>query len=67
MNSVEVGTLEQKREQEVRACPQCHLRVSNPFIERCPRCFHELPRLNLDCSGCFFHAGCPTVKERRSS
>ena len=60
-------TFEEKREREVRTCPQCHLRVSNPFIERCPRCFNQLARLNLDCTGCFFQKGCSVAGQREET
>lgn len=55
-------SLEEKRRSEERSCPKCAMAVENPFIERCPRCWTALPKVNLDCQGCFHHSSCPVAK-----
>lgn len=52
-------TFEDRRRAETRTCPQCTLAVENPFAERCPRCYAQLPRLNVHCQGCFYQQLCP--------
>ena len=63
LKSAEIA-LREKLATEIRRCPQCNLEVTNPFIERCPRCFASIPRLSLDCTGCFYRTICPVKPDR---
>jgi uncharacterized OB-fold protein len=47
---------------EARACPECSFLVHNPFVERCPRCYSALPKVELDCRGCIHNLTCPAVR-----
>ena len=53
------NVLEEKRQTEMRSCPQCCFEVTNPFVQRCPRCFSLLSKLEIDCAGCFHSRTCP--------
>ncbi len=56
--------LREKLATEIRRCPQCHLEVTNPFVERCPRCTTVVPRQALECTGCFYRSICPVKPDR---
>ena len=59
-------TLEAQLRTEVRACPRCKFEISNPFIERCPRCLTAVPVNDPGCSKCVHNSSCPvaSVKEK---
>jgi hypothetical protein len=57
--------LKEKLKTELRSCAKCNLVIENPFIERCPRCFSHLQRVNVDCEGCAQKILCPTGKYRK--
>lgn len=52
-------TLEQQLQSENRMCPQCFYILTDPFSEQCPRCNTHVPRLEVQCSKCIHHFGCP--------
>jgi hypothetical protein len=55
-------SLQQKLTREMRICPTCSLEITNPFTERCPRCFTLLPKLSLNCQGCIHQLLCPVAQ-----
>lgn len=55
-------TLQEKLNTEVRSCPRCMMDIENPFIERCPRCYNVLPKIDLNCTGCVHRIICPRVE-----
>jgi len=57
--------LQEKLKSEVRACPQCHMIVENPFMELCPRCNKTLPNIVVDCPGCVHKFLCPIQNNRK--
>ncbi|HUL44506.1 MAG TPA: hypothetical protein VLY03_09125 [Bacteroidota bacterium] len=55
-------TLIEQLKSEVRHCSACGLEIRHPFLERCPRCFQALERLELSCQGCLHRFSCPVSK-----
>jgi len=50
-----------KLKAEIRVCPVCEFEIRNPIIERCPRCYGKMPRLELGCGGCIHRLLCPAL------
>lgn len=48
---------------ERRICPECLYAISNPFIERCPRCLTAVPRAEVNCRVCIHHTVCPAASQ----
>jgi hypothetical protein len=57
--SAQENSLREKLASEYRRCPECTLEITNPFIERCPRCYAKVARASTDCQGCFHKTICP--------
>jgi predicted amidophosphoribosyltransferase len=58
-------TLIETLKTEMRICEQCFLEVRHPLVERCPRCYALLPRLELACQGCYHRSQCPVSDGRK--
>jgi hypothetical protein len=54
-------SLEEKRQREVRHCPQCQMEISNPFVFRCPRCFAIVPTQEPGCASCVHRMSCTVL------
>ena len=69
MSNVRINdvTLIERLKTEARTCPECRLEVRHPLVERCPRCFSQLPRVELGCEGCYHRALCPIAEEKREA
>lgn len=61
--SINDPSLIAKLQSESRRCPECDFEVRHPFVERCPRCFHALPLLQLGCPGCVHKLSCPVARD----
>ncbi|HUN65027.1 MAG TPA: hypothetical protein VMW43_02930 [Bacteroidota bacterium] len=57
--------LKEKLLSELRRCPECRMEITDPFVERCPRCYAKVPRGSVDCSGCFHKSICPIKPPNR--
>ncbi|HEY4613709.1 MAG TPA: hypothetical protein VII11_12055 [Bacteroidota bacterium] len=55
----EERTLGEQLQYETRICMQCGYIVLFPMVERCPRCYGLLPKLDLTCNGCVHNSSCP--------
>ncbi|HAL57475.1 MAG TPA: hypothetical protein DCP63_13645 [Bacteroidetes bacterium] len=58
-------SFEETRRAELRGCPQCAFRVTNPFVQRCPRCNALLPMREVYCNGCLHSATCPVTQDQQ--
>jgi uncharacterized paraquat-inducible protein A len=52
-------TLEARLQTETRTCSQCRFVITNPFLERCPRCLNPMPVEDPGCSTCVHNSSCP--------
>ena len=58
-------SLEEQLQREQRVCLACGYEVTNPLVERCPRCFFQLPVIEVHCEGCFHHFSCPAARSNQ--
>jgi hypothetical protein len=61
MNSIahDILAANEQLRRERRSCSSCGLPVASPFVERCPRCYQPLPKLDIQCQGCVHRVLCP--------
>lgn len=46
------------RASETRDCPQCGYTILNPLVDRCPRCFAAVARIEVECGSCAHQGNC---------
>ena len=61
MSEQDARTHEEKLRAEQRTCPQCGYDIENPMTDRCPRCFHDIPRQETNCGSCTWQGNCEFV------
>ena len=51
--------LQRKLDMEVRLCPTCNYKITNPMNDRCPRCFTVVPLSeHTNCGECSHQGNC---------
>lgn len=53
---------EEKLKSEIRVCSICKLKIENPFVEKCPRCFNQLEKIETNCNLCHHNNNCSLKK-----
>jgi len=59
LNGAPEAELQRKLDMEIRICPTCSYRVTNPMNDRCPRCFTTVPLSeHTNCGECSHQGNC---------
>lgn len=65
LNAGANAELHRKLDMEIRYCPMCGYKVSNPMNDRCPRCFTVVPLSeHTNCGECTQQGNCTYSGER---
>lgn len=59
LNGAPEAELQRKLDMEIRICPTCSYRITNPMNDRCPRCFTTVPHSeHTNCGECSHQGNC---------